>query len=101
MWAEAGQDEARFWVQTPASFRAVVAGVRRRLQREREDRLVLAHETAALGGAAHAGKLQDVDHYLEKIRPRTRKTPEQLLRVLQDAAARGAPMTIRRVRREG
>lgn len=68
--------------------------MRRRLQREREDRLVLAWETAALSAAAQSGKLDPLDRYLERVRPRAPRSPAEILQVFRDLAAAGADIAI-------
>lgn len=68
--------------------------MRRRLQREREDRLILAWESAALGGAASAGKLPPLDECLARVRPRVKLTAKQMLQVFRDLQGAGAPITI-------
>lgn len=75
----------------------MIGAVRRRLQREREERLELAHDTAALTGAAMAGKLDRLDSYLAKVRPRPRRGVAAMIATLRDAAARGMPLRIARV----
>jgi hypothetical protein len=72
----------------------VLRGVRKRLQREREDRLTLAYECATLGAVAQNGKLGRLDEYLARVRPRKKLNPQQLLQVFRDLAGAGAPMTI-------
>lgn len=74
----------------------MLAGVRSRLQREREDRLVLSWETAALSVAAQAGKLDPLDQYLAKIRPRKPRTAQEIALMFADLAAGGADVTITR-----
>ena len=98
LWSDAGQSEDRFWQQTPASFRAVLDGVRKRLERERESSLRHAWETAAFTTAGQSKDgLKPLDHYLSRTRPGGKATPQQMLDVLRDAAGRGMPMTIRKV----
>ncbi|MDG6079751.1 hypothetical protein E3U23_11180 [Erythrobacter litoralis] len=76
----------------------MIEGVGRRRTREAEAQLTLAWQTAAftLMGQTTAG-LKPLDHYLARSRPRGKATPKQMLSVLQDAASRGMPMTIRKV----
>lgn len=74
----------------------MLRGVRSRAQREREDRLTLAFETAVLTGTAQAGKLEKLETYVRRVRPRPKMTPGQMLAVFQDLAAQGAPITITR-----
>lgn len=75
----------------------MIGAVRRRLQREREERLELAHDTAALTGAAMAGKLGRLETYLAKVRPRPKRGIADMIATLRDAAARGMPLRIAKV----
>ena len=75
----------------------MIAGVRQRARREREERLTLAWECAALGAAAQAGKLRPIEDYLNRARPGGGR--ERMIEVLREAQARGAPMTIRKIER--
>lgn len=75
----------------------MIGAVRRRLQREREERLELAHDIAALTGAAMAGKLDQLDSYLAKVRPRPKRGVAAMIATLRDATARGMPLKIVRV----
>lgn len=68
--------------------------MRRRLQREREGRLTLAWETAALCAAAQSNKLDPLDRYLERVRPRAKRSPAEILQVFRDLAAQGADIAI-------
>lgn len=71
-----------------------MAGVRRRLQREREERLTLAWETAALSAQAQRGKLDPLERYLERVRPRAPRTGAEILQIFRDLAAQGADIAI-------
>lgn len=71
----------------------MLAGVRRRVERERKERVVLAWDTAAMSRAA---KLRPLDEYLEDLRPKPKRS---ILAKLRDAVAQGAPMTISRMER--
>lgn len=63
-WAEAGQDEARFWDQTPATFSAVMDGIGKRTRREAERAFAMAW----YAGAFSQVKLKPLEHYLKKMR---------------------------------
>ena len=45
---------------------------------------------------ARAGKLDPLDQYLAKIRPRQRRTPQEIAQIFADLAAGGADVTITR-----
>ena len=96
---QAGQDESRFWRQTPATFDAVMKGVARRLDNEARGRTAQAWETAALGAAAKVGKLKPLADYLPKTA--AKPDPKRVRRVMEDAIARGAPIRIRKIKGEG
>lgn len=69
------------------------------MKRERDERLTLAWDSAALTATAMAGKLKPLDHYLERLKPRRRGDVPAMIAVLEEAAARsGGAMTITRVR---
>lgn len=74
----------------------MLAGFRRRLEREDEDRLHLAWETAALTGAAMAGKLKPFKHYRQR-RNGGRQSPREMLAALRGFQAKGAKMKITRI----
>lgn len=96
MWVEAGFSPDLFWLQTPATFQLAMQGVRKRLERENDDRLRLAWETAAMSAAAQANKLKPLKYYLGQ-RNRKKQTPTEMLAVFRAFQANGAGMTIRRV----
>lgn len=60
--------------------------------------MVTAWQTGAFAGAAYAGKLKQLSEY-EGRRDR-KATAQQMIDVLEEASARGAPITIRRVKRK-
>ena len=95
MWVDAGFSPDSFWQQTPRSFQLAMAGVRKRVEREGEGRIIGAWLTAAYSGAAQAGKLKPLKHYLKK--PARRQTPQEMLAVFRSFHAAGAAMTIRQV----
>jgi hypothetical protein len=89
-----------FWRQTPASFRAVIDGVARRIRREERMALRQAYNTAAFNALTKTeGGLQPFDHY---ARPENRApTAKRILATLRDAQSRGAKMRITAVPRTG
>ncbi len=94
MWVESGFDPDAFWHQTPGTFALAMKGVRKRLERENDDRLALAWQTAAFGGAAQAGKLKPLKHYMRKSGP---QSPKEMVEMLKTMGAR-SNMTVRRVK---
>lgn len=97
MWVSAGFLPDTFWDQTPATFGAAMRGVRARLEREADDLVRLAHQTAVF---SRMDKLSgDVRRYLPKRGAPVRQSPRDMLAVLRSLQAGGAPMTIRK--REG
>lgn len=77
-----------------------MAGAAARTTREVEDRLTSAWTTAALSGAASAGKLKPLKHYLGQLRRSAnggRQTPQEILAALRAFQAGGANMTIRKI----
>lgn len=50
-----------------------------------------------MNALASIGKLDDLDKYLARARPREKPTAATMLATLQDAAARSGAITIRRV----
>ena len=100
-WVEAGQSPDTFWRQTPASFDAVISGVRRRLMREAESDLFRAYTAAQFNAAASAGKLKPFAHYKKALKAdKVAQTPQEMLQAFKELQAGGAPMTIKRIERE-
>ena len=98
LWSDAGQSEDTFWRQTPASFRAVLDGTRRRLERDAEMQAMQSWQTAAFVAIAQSKNgLKPLDEYRQRRRKGGKATVAQMLGVLRDAAARGMPVTIRKV----
>lgn len=93
MWVASGFDPDTFWAQTPGTFQIVMEGVRKRLQRERDDRIALAWETAAF---TRTERLKPLKQYLGNG-PAKRQAPSEMLAALRAFQAAGANMTIRRV----
>lgn len=92
MWVEAGQDEARFWDQTPALFQAVMSGAERRERRQFELMTFAAWQGERF---ARTGKLKPLDHYLSEMRRKNAQTPAEMLKVLK-ALGTGTGMEITR-----
>ena len=97
MWVQAGFQPDSFWDQSPATFQACMIGVRARMTQESEGGVVDAWQTAALSGAAAAGKLKPLNHYLRK---QTIQSPAEMLATLRSLNKDGKLMTIRKVSRE-
>jgi hypothetical protein len=77
MWIEAGFSPDAFWHQSPDLFKLAMHGVRKRLTSVAEDRTRQAWESGAFSGAAQAGKLKPLRHYLKKP-PRKMSAKEML-----------------------
>ena len=56
-----------------------------------------AWHSGAFGGAAQAGKLKPLKHYISSFKPRETQKPSEMLAVLRELNASGAGMTFRRV----
>lgn len=97
MWVQAGQPSDTFWDQTPRLFQLVMQGVRKRLKAELDGRTRQAWEGAGFAALASVGKLKDLKHYLGSSRS---QTPQEMLAVLRSFKAKGAKMTITRIKRE-
>lgn len=74
-----------------------MSGVRKRLEREFDERITLAWQAAALSGAAQAGKLKPLAHYLSK-QTANKQSPAEMVAVLRQFQKRGSDMKIERVR---
>lgn len=72
----------------------MISGARRRAQREREERVILAYETAAF---TRAEKLGSLESYLEKTRPQPKRGIAEMIATLRDAEARGIPLKVTKV----
>lgn len=97
MWVRAGFPPDSFWIQTPRGFQLAMKGVRQRLKTEAEARTEQAWHTGAFGAAAQAGKLKPLRKYLRKS---GQQTPAEMLAVLRSFQAKGAKMTIERIKRD-
>jgi hypothetical protein len=67
---------------------ATVRAAQRKFDRE----VTLAWHIAAMSGAAQAGKLKKLSHYLPK-KPSRPQAPSEMLAVLREFQSRGAGMT--------
>jgi hypothetical protein len=70
-------------------------GAARAAKRKSDREVEVAYYTGAFTGAASAGKLKALDHYIKK--PKRAQTPAEMLAVFREFAARGTPMNIRQV----
>lgn len=62
-----------------------------------EQRVLTDYVAAQMHVMAGAGKLGPLDKYLEQVRPQQPRTVRDMILALQDAQARGAKITIRKV----
>lgn len=70
---------------------------RRSMAKERlQEAVALAHMAAEMNALAGIGKLAPLDDYLRRLEPQRRRTAREMISVLKDAAARGAPIRIRK-----
>lgn len=97
-WLASGRTEPEFWHQTPASFVAAMRADRQAAQLALEERVLLAYLAAQMGPVAKVGKLGPLERWLEQVRPRKKRSVGDMVVALQDAAARGAPITITKVK---
>lgn len=95
MWCQSFTPET-FFDQTAATFAASLRGRAKARDLKAEQNVVLAWQTAAFSGAAQAGKLKPLANYLPSARPKP-QTADEMLSVLRQFKARGAPMNIRKV----
>lgn len=84
-----------FWDQTAATFAASLRGRIKALQHQAEQDTVLAWKTANFVGAAWAGKLKDLDHYIAK-RPIRAQTADEVAAIFKTLKAKGRSVTIRK-----
>lgn len=66
-------------------------------QTDREEQIGASWQHARMIALAQIGKLGPLDDWLKEVRPRPKRTVRDMILALQDAAARGAPITIRKV----
>lgn len=62
-----------------------------------EEQVLSDYVAAQMRVMAGAGKLGALDRWLEQVRPHKPRSVRDMIHALQDAAARGAPITIRKV----
>lgn len=62
-----------------------------------EEQVAVEHLAAQMRVLAGAGELKPLEDWLQRVRPQPRRTAADMIRVLKEAAGRGARMTIRRV----
>jgi hypothetical protein len=86
MWVEAGFQPDAFWPQSPRTFQLSMRGVRKRLFSQAENDLSLAWHVGAFSGAAGAGKLKPLRHYIKK--PPRKMNPKEMLANMQMLAMR-------------
>ncbi|MEM6907174.1 MAG: hypothetical protein AAF494_00725 [Pseudomonadota bacterium] len=93
-WLSSGRTERDFWQQTLASFSVAMRGDAKRNQVDIENKVFLSYLAAQMTVMAGAGKLGPLDDWLRYVRPQKPRTVQDMILALQDAAARGAPITI-------
>jgi hypothetical protein len=62
-----------------------------------EEQVLTDYVAAQMRVMAGAGKLGSLDRWVEQVRPSKPRSVRDMILALQDAAARGAPITIRKV----
>lgn len=62
-----------------------------------EEQIAVQWHAAQMRVMAGAGKLAPLDDWLRRVRPQPRRTVRDMILALQDAEARGAAITIRKV----
>lgn len=97
MWIEAGFDPDQFWHQTPDTFTLAMKAVRKRMERDADDRVAMAWQTGVFAATAQAGKLKPLKHYLRK--PSEKQSPSDMLAVMRSFQARGSSMKITPLKR--
>lgn len=73
-------------------------GHKRAAQLALEERVLVAYLAAQMGPVAKVGKLGPLERWLEQVRPRKKRSVRDMILALEDAAARGAPITITKVK---
>ncbi len=66
-------------------------------QAAREEQVLADYLAAQMRVLAGAGKLGPLERWLEQVRPQRPRTVHDMILAFQDAAARGAKITIRKV----
>ena len=95
MWVDAGFSPDSFWHQSPRSFQLAMEGVRKRAEREANERVQQAWQIAALSATAMDGKLKPMKHYLARQSANT-QSPAEMLALIRSLGAR-SNMTIKRL----
>jgi len=90
----AGLSPNDFWEQTPATFDAIMAGARKRIELQAEGALATVHAAAQFNALASHGKLKPLKSYTAQ---RPSKAGAEMLATLRQLQSRGAKMNIRRV----
>lgn len=67
-------------------------------QAAREDRILVEYLSAQMRVVAPVGKLGPLERWLEQVRPTRPRSVRDMILALQDAAARGAPIKITKVK---
>lgn len=62
-----------------------------------EERVLVEYLSAQMRPMARAGKLPPLEDFLKQVRPQKQRSVRDMITALQDAAARGAPITITKV----
>jgi hypothetical protein len=62
-----------------------------------EEQIAVQWHAAQMRVMAGAGKLDPLEDWLKRVRPRPKRTVSDMILALQDLAARGANITIRQV----
>lgn len=91
---------AEFWEQTARSFSGALRARLENAKREARAEIVRSWNLAALVGAAFAGKLKPLNHYLASTEDKSRGGAA-LLGALMAMKKKGVPMTIERIRKTG
>lgn len=71
----------------------------KRRQAAFEEQVAIHHLSAQMRVMAGAGKLDPLEDWLKRVRPQPKRTVRDMILTLQDAAARGARITITKLER--
>lgn len=63
-----------------------------------EEQVLVQYLAAQMGPVAKVGKLGPLERWLEQVRPRKKRSVSDMIATLRDAAARGAPIRITKVK---
>jgi len=69
----------------------------KRRQSQLEQDVAISWLAAQMHTMAGGGKLDPLEDWLKRVRPQPKRTVRDMILTLQDAAARGAKITIRKV----